>query len=97
MHSIVAEESGTLPRERELSQKEREVLSDQEYCWRSAADRDQEYRSILILANRILKGMTSLADFVSLSLRMSFKEIPGIGRVIYRLKYGGDTLPLPSG
>ena len=72
MYSIVAEESGLLPRER-LLQKGAEVLSDQELL-AIVLRTGTRSESVLSMANRILKGMTSL------SLN-ELQEIPGIGRV----------------
>ena len=73
MYSIVSEEAGLLPRER-LLQKGAEVLSDQELL-AIVLRTGTKSESVLSMANRILKGMTSLADLSRLSL------IPGIGRV----------------
>ena len=78
MYSIVAEESGLLPRER-LLQKGAEVLSDQELL-AIVLRTGTRSESVLSMANRILKGMTSLADLSRLSLN-ELQEIPGIGRV----------------
>ena len=78
MYSIVAEESGLLPRER-LLQKGAEVLSDQELL-AIVLRTGTKSESVLSMANRILKGMTSLADLSRLSLN-ELQEIPGIGRV----------------
>ena len=79
MYSIVAEESGLLPRER-LLQKGAEVLSDQELL-AIVLRTGTRSESVLSMANRILKGMTSLADLSRLSLN-ELQKIPGIGRVI---------------
>lgn len=78
MYSIVAEESGLLPRER-LLQKGAEVLSDQELL-AIVLRTGTRSESVLSMANRILKGMTSLADLSRLSLN-ELQKIPGIGRV----------------
>ena len=78
MYSIVSEESGLLPRER-LLQKGVEVLSDQELL-AIVLRTGTKSESVLSMANRILKGMTSLADLSRLSLN-ELQEIPGIGRV----------------
>ena len=78
MYSIVSEESGLLPRER-LLQKGAEVLSDQELL-AIVLRTGTKSESVLSMANRILKGMTSLADLSRLSLN-ELQEIPGIGRV----------------
>ena len=78
MYSIVAEGSGLLPRER-LLQKGAEVLSDQELL-AIVLRTGTRSESVLSMANRILKGMTSLADLSRLSLN-ELQEIPGIGRV----------------
>lgn len=78
MYSIVSEESGLLPRER-LLQKGAEVLSDQELL-AIVLRTGTRSESVLSMANRILKGMTSLADLSRLSLN-ELQEIPGIGRV----------------
>lgn len=78
MYSIVAEESGLLPRER-LLQKGAEVLSDQELL-AIVLRTGTRSEFVLSMANRILKGMTSLADLSRLSLN-ELQEIPGIGRV----------------
>ena len=75
MYSIVAEESGLLPRER-LLQKGAEVLSDQELL-AIVLRTGTKSESVLSMANRILKGMTNLSR---LSLN-ELQEIPGIGRV----------------
>ena len=56
MYSIVAEESGLLPRER-LLQKGAEVLSDQELL-AIVLRTGTRSESVLSMANRILKGMT---------------------------------------
>ena len=73
MYSIVAEESGLLPRER-LLQKGAEVLSDQELL-AIVLRTGTKSESVLSMANRILKGMTSLADLSRLSLN-ELQEIP---------------------
>ena len=78
MYSIVAEESGLLPRER-LLQKGAEVLSDQELL-AIVLRTGTRSESVLSMASRILKGMTSLADLSRLSLN-ELQAIPGIGRV----------------
>lgn len=78
MYSIVSEESGLLPRER-LLQKGAEVLSDQELL-AIVLRTGTKSESVLSMANRILKGMTSLADLSRLSLN-ELQKIPGIGRV----------------
>ena len=78
MYSIVSEESGLLPRER-LLQKGAEVLSDQELL-AIVLRTGTKSESVLSMANRIMKGMTSLADLSRLSLN-ELQEIPGIGRV----------------
>ena len=78
MYSIVSEEAGLLPRER-LLQKGAEVLSDQELL-AIVLRTGTKSESVLSMANRILKGMTSLADLSRLSLN-ELQEIPGIGRV----------------
>ena len=78
MYSIVSEEAGLLPRER-LLQKGAEVLSDQELL-AIVLRTGTRSESVLSMANRILKGMTSLADLSRLSLN-ELQEIPGIGRV----------------
>ena len=77
MYSIVAEESGLLPRER-LLQKGAEVLSDQELL-AIVLRTGTKSESVLSMANRILKGMTSLADLSRLSLN-ELQKIPGIGQ-----------------
>ena len=74
MYSIVAEESGLLPRER-LLQKGAEVLSDQELL-AIVLRTGTKSESVLSMANRILKGMTSLADLSRLSLN-ELQEISG--------------------
>ena len=78
MYSIVAEEPGLLPRER-LLQKGAEVLSDQELL-AIVLRTGTRSESVLSMASRILKGMTSLADLSRLSLN-ELQAIPGIGRV----------------
>ena len=78
MYSIVSEEAGLLPRER-LLQKGAEVLSDQELL-AIVLRTGTKSESVLSMANRILKGMTSLADLSRLSLN-ELQKIPGIGRV----------------
>lgn len=78
MYSIVSEEAGLLPRER-LLQKGAEVLSDQELL-AIVLRTGTKSESVLSMANRILKGMTSLADLSRLSLN-ELQQIPGIGRV----------------
>ena len=78
MYSIVSEEAGLLPRER-LLQKGAEVLSDQELL-AIVLRTGTKSESVLSMANRILTGMTSLADLSRLSLN-ELQEIPGIGRV----------------
>lgn len=67
-----------MPRER-LLQKGAEVLSDQELL-AIVLRTGTRSESVLSMANRILKGMTSLADLSRLSLN-ELQEIPGIGRV----------------
>ena len=78
MYSIVSEEAGLLPRER-LLQKGAEVLSDQELL-AIVLRTGTKSESVPSMANRILKGMTSLADLSRLSLN-ELQQIPGIGRV----------------
>ena len=75
MYSIVAEESGLLPRER-LLQKGAEVLSDQELL-AIVLRTGTKSESVLSMANRILKGMTSLANLS----RLSLNELSGLRRL----------------
>ena len=67
-----------MPRER-LLQKGAEVLSDQELL-AIVLRTGTRSESVLSMASRILKGMTSLADLSRLSLN-ELQAIPGIGRV----------------
>lgn len=73
MYSIVAEESGLLPRER-LLQKGAEVLSDQELL-AIVLRTGTRSESVLSMANRILKGMTSLADLSCSEQIMSSQQV----------------------